>query len=85
MSGYQMCRALFEYVPVEVGDLALNEGDIVWFLSQDPEDPDWWYGDCNGVQVSVVVCDVVVARFILLDLFCSRLYNSLCCKRPPTR
>ena len=36
-----VCTALYQYVPQGEGELAIEEGDIVYILEKSTED-DWW-------------------------------------------
>ena len=39
------CEALFDFDPVQDGDLGFKTGDIIDIVS---EDGDWWNGEFNG-------------------------------------
>ncbi|KAM6043590.1 SH3 domain-containing protein 21 [Theristicus caerulescens] len=43
----QLCRALFDYVPVLPDELPLRQGDVVQVLSKRTEVEGWWDGQCR--------------------------------------
>ncbi|RDD40643.1 Growth factor receptor-bound protein 2 [Trichoplax sp. H2] len=45
-TGIAQVKALYDFEPLESGELPFNRGDIITVLSKDDEH--WWKGKCNG-------------------------------------
>lgn len=41
-------RALFDFTPVEIGDLSFRTGDIIEVVERTTSQNDWWTGTCRG-------------------------------------